>query len=84
MELNEDFMHGLLVPLKVVWLRTRHEDLPIPWNKMTNQQLVELCIDFDRMKTYGFQSEARNIHRAVDIHGYNTVRDFLAQRLSIE
>lgn len=83
MELNEHFAGELLLPIKVVWLVVRHDLPPEMVQKTTNQQLIELCIDFDRLKKFGYEKAARMVHRAVDIHGYQPVRDFLAREIQI-
>lgn len=83
MELNEHFAGELLLPIKVVWLVVRHDLTEEMQKRTTNQELIELCIDFERLKKFGYEKAARMVHRAVDIHGYPVVRDFLAQNIQI-
>lgn len=83
-DLDDMLLGKLLLPIKVVWLRTRHDANPAELTGKSNQELIELCIDYDRLKKFGYQDAAQTLHRAAEVHGYPKVRDFISNRLSIE
>jgi hypothetical protein len=80
--LDENFTGELYLPIKIIWLHVRR-NLPSELNHPTNEELIELCIDSDRMKSFGYGEAARKLHRAVDIHGFPKVKSFLASQIEI-
>ena len=77
--LDMNFVWSVWLPLKIVWMRTRRELVHEHWMKMTNEELLELVIDTERLTKYGYGGYARYIHRVIDIHGYQNVVSFLSK-----
>lgn len=82
-ELDESFALELHMPIAHVWLKIRKTYGQAQWTKMTNQEKIDLCVDFDQLTNHGYQRADRLLHRAVDLHGRQTVMSFLSRTIKL-
>lgn len=52
-------------------------------DEMTNEIAIELCVDADRLSTFGYKSADAELEALVKEHGYDKVFKALCQQISL-
>lgn len=80
MDLDDAFVEALWLPLKVARIQLVNEHKLL---MSDNAAVLDRCIDEGKLAGYGYAEAARLLHRAIDIYGHDTVRNFLARKINL-
>jgi hypothetical protein len=84
MELNKTFVDLVQQPLIRTWQAIGPDiGLSMPFDEITNEEVIEMCTDADHLEMYGESKEAAEaMHAAYAEHG-DEVFEFLAEHIQV-